>query len=557
MKKIFAVLLAFLMLVPLFTMQSFALGEDVWSDFEKDGIYYILIDEEEAYVMSYEGQEEESEPEEIVIPETVKHKRKTYTVTGVMDEAFVESHFSKITLPATIEYIGSNAFWGSAMLEEVVIPETCEIVYFGVDVFTGTPAEGKFFEKDINLIGKNVLYSYMSAEKEFAIPDYITILAPGCFMFSGIENVTFNDNITEIPQCAFYGCRNLKEIEIPDGVTYLYDSAFKDCINLEKVTLGADVEFISLACFAGTKIETIHLGAAVQSVAGAFYGCNNLKNITVDEDNEQLYTDDNALYYFYEYDFPEDFDVDFSGKDVTLEYYFGANTEESYTVESDVTYIGDYAFYNCRTLKSIDLSNAGLVGTKAFAYSTIEEVVIGNCDFIGESAFSGCKNLEKIDLSSVSTVDTAAFENCTNLKSVTLGDYVSYIGGLAFSNTAIEKIEIYGDYAYVGEDSFKSCKELKEVTFGDGVWHIGSNVLRYCDNVETVYISKTVDFFDENVFQNCEDVKFQVIKGSDGYKLIKSLGYDFEVVGKLTFFESISAFFESIFEFFFGWLIGM
>lgn len=556
MKKFVAVLLAMLMLVPVFSVQSFAGVMDDFVGFEKDGLYYYPWTENEVMIEGYFPQEEGSEPEELVIPATVKSGRDTYEVIGLDYGAFENSNYSKITLPDTIRYIYDNAFWGCAMLEEVVIPETCQLVYFGSDVFTGAPAEGKFFEKDVNIIGENVLYSYTGSESTFTIPDYVTILAPACFMFSGVENVIFNENIVIIPENTFYGCRNLKEFEIPDSIETIGASAFKDCSNLEKVTLGENVMLVGAACFANTKIETIHLGASVTEAAGAFYSCNNLKNVTVDEDNEWYYTDENALYYYYEYDYEFD-DFEYSGKDVYLEYYFGENTAESYTVKDDVTEIGNYAFYGCKTLKSIDLSNVSRVGMKSFAYSAIEEVDFGECYTIDESAFSGCKNLKEVDLSNVYSILTAAFENCTNLKDVTFSEEVYIIDGLAFSNTAVEKIEIYGDDVYIGEDAFKSCRNLKEVIFGDGVWFIESNVLRYCDNVETVYISKTVDEFGENAFQDCSHIKFLLIKGSDGYRFIKSLGYDFEIVGRLNFFESISEFFESIREFFFNLIFGM
>ncbi|MBQ7957903.1 MAG: leucine-rich repeat protein [Clostridia bacterium] len=557
MKKILSVFLVLLMLVPFFSMQTFAWEEEFSVEFEKDGIYYYQTEENEVYAWAYEPASEEEGTEELVIPETVKYNRETYVVTGIDDEAFFESHYSKVILPETIEYMGDDAFWGSAMLEEIVIPDTCEFEYFGANAFTGTPAEGRFFEKDVNVIGKNVLYSYMSQEKEFTIPDYITILASGCFMYSGIEKVTFNENITEIPDVAFCCCMNLKEITIPDGIIYLGDSAFKDCINLEKVTLGKDVQYIALSCFANTKIETIHLGAAVEDVQGAFHSCNNLKNVTVDENNKCYYTDENALYRLYEF---ESFDE--NGKEIiekypSLEYYFGGNTAEGYKVKNDIEEIGMYAFYNCKTLKSIDLSDVTYIGTKAFANSAIENVKLDSCDYISEAAFTNCKNLKEIDLSNVASVGVSAFENCTNLKTVVLGDYLSFVDGLAFANTAIEKIEIYGEDTFVGEDAFKSCKELKEVTFGDGVWYIGSNVLRYCDKVESVYISKTVQLLEDDTFADCEHINFKLIKGSYAYKHIKALGYDFEIVGRLTFFESIAEFFRSVYDFLFGWIFNI
>lgn len=554
MKKVLSVMLALLMLVPLFSMESFAWGDE-WAEFEKDGIYYMQTDDNEVCVYGYEYPEEGSEPTEVVIPETVRNRRITYTVTGVLDTAFTESNYSKITLPDTINYIGSEAFWASARLEEVVIPESCVLDYFGTDVFTGTPAEGKFFEKDVNTIGQNVLYSYTGDATEFAIPEEINILAAGCFMFSAIENVVFNENITDIPDFAFSCCRNLKEIEIPDDITMLGEAAFKDCMNLEKVILGESTEYIGINCFAGTKIKEINLPQYMADLSGAFNDCKYLEKITVDEANETFYADENALYSVYNY--TDEYEEE-SYSEKKLEYFFGANTHSSYETDEDVTIIGDYAFYNNKTIKEFSASGVSSIGTKAFAGTEIETFNWQTSDdeyyWIYDSAFANCKNLKTIDLSNVEYIATAAFENCTSLKDVELSESIYCVDPHAFCNTAIEEIEIYGFDTFVGEGAFKDCANLKEVTLGDGVSLVDAFVFQNCPALETVYLSKTILVFAENALIDCEDVTFEVIKGSEGYKLVKSLDYNFEVVGKITFLEQLSNFFSNIFAFLFGWL---
>lgn len=582
MKKLLAVLLAVLMITPAFSMQSFAIDfdfdfnfdiwgdEDDWEedweeddywedyiDFESDGILYSgFADELSVTVYGYTTEAEEGETEELVIPAEVTYEGETYTVTSIGEDAFVESHYSKITLPETINYIGSYAFWYSAMLEEIIIPESCEFYGFGVDVFAGTLAEGKFFEKDVNIIGQNVLYSYTGAEKTFEIPENITILAPACFMYTGIEEVVFNEYITEIPDFAFCGCRNLKEIEIPDTIYYVGEAAFKDCANLEEVTLGEKVTYLGIACFSNTKIETLHLGAEVINADGAFMNCPYLQEVTVSLLNEYFYADENALYNVYTY-YDEECPAEIDYEEIYLVYYFGKNTDESFTVSEDVNYISDYAFYNCKTLKHINMPDVFFIGAKAFANSSLENFDLkteySDC-FVGQAAFNNCKNLKKADLTHADTIDYAAFENCTSLEKVTLNEDVLCIDGLAFSNTALESVEIYGNESYIGEDIFKGCKNLKTVVFGDGVWWIDSNVIRDCEKIETVYLSKTIEEFGENAFQNCEHVTFEVIKYSDAYDYIKDSGYNYEIVGKIPFFERVIKFFEWLFEQLFGWM---
>ena len=72
--------------------------------------------------------------------------------------------------------------------------------------------------------------------------------------------------------------------------------AFQNCSNLTKVTLGEGVTYLDVDCFSNTKLESIHLGPNVYSIAGAFKDCKTLKNITIDDANTALVTDGKAVY---------------------------------------------------------------------------------------------------------------------------------------------------------------------------------------------------------------------------------------------------------------------
>lgn len=75
------------------------------------------------------------------------------------------------------------------------------------------------------------------------------------------------------------------------------------------------------------------------------------------------------------------------------------NGEGVIIFESDVTSIGDDAFFECRNLKSIEFSNS--------------------ITSIGESTFFGCVNLESITIpQSVISIGEMAFEGCTSLREI-------------------------------------------------------------------------------------------------------------------------------------------
>ncbi|MDD6704528.1 MAG: leucine-rich repeat domain-containing protein, partial [Clostridiaceae bacterium] len=415
--------------------------------------------------------------------------------------------------------------------------------------FDGTRALDYLSEKSPDgeiVIGQNVLLAYLGSETDYTVPDGITIIADMCFFGSGIENITIPETVEYIGPYAFASCFELKEITVPDSVAEIADGTFSYCMNLETLNLGDELEYIGLRALEGTKVKSVYIGKSVANVLGAFAGCNTIENITVSIDNEHYSTDGKALYY--KYDFDDESPV------YSLEYYIIGSDTDEFTVPENVSEIGNYAFYNCKQLKKVNLTSYVEIYDYSFAYCTFESFDFSKVYYIGSNAFEGCENLRYVDLSNAYNVGDSAFENCTALSEVVFGDSISWIGMAAFRNTALTEVNVGGDYTVVDEGAFQNCPDLRRVNFNDGVYSLGEYLFTGCPSLERVYIAESVEDFYENALAECEDIVFEVVKYSAGYDFVRDNGLNYEIVGKVSFFKRVADFFARIFDFLFGWL---
>ncbi len=190
------------------------------------------------------------------------------------------------------------------------------------------------------------------------------------------------------------------------------------------------------------------------------------------------------------------------------------NVEHLY-VGSELSGIGDYAFYGCMNLKKITLEN-GL-------------------DTIGNYAFANCRNMSEIELeitSRISTIGDHAFYHCESLTSFTMPRQVSKVGDSAFEGcVSLKDIELCGAGARVnlevlGYSVFKNCKALESITFPSSYEEddVNINMFEGCKSLKTIKVqSDLINFvetpggsFGFNEFKNTvlESFYFEGIKNS-------------------------------------------
>ena len=212
-------------------------------------------------------------------------------------------------------------------------------------------------------------------------------------------------------------------------------------------------------------------------------------------------------------------DVDLSGITNTSGVNFnGKENLLRIILPTNLTSIGDQAFYYCKALTSITIPNS--------------------VESIEDHAFYYCGNLTSITIpNSVTSIGVTAFGDCTSLTSVTIPNSVTSIGEFAFSNcysltTIVVEVgnQVYdsrdncnaiietttntliagcsnttipNSISSIGDAAFWGCSSLTSVTIPNSVTSIGDWAFSYCSSLISITIPNSVTSIGNSAFDGC------------------------------------------------------
>ena len=205
---------------------------------------------------------------------------------------------------------------------------------------------------------KRLLRAPSGLNGKYSIRKGVEVIGNSAFLFcSSLTNINIPNSVTNIGDSAFSGCHSLTNINIPNSVTNIGDSAFYGCRSLTSINIPNSVTNIG---------------------EWAFYGCKSLTNIIIPSSvvnmngnpfcgwNGDLHNESKAFVY--------ERQVLFNKDKTTLIAYRSKDT--NYIIPNSVTNIGNYAFYECKSLTNINIPNSVTnIGDYAFQYVfiTIEQ----------------------------------------------------------------------------------------------------------------------------------------------------------------------------------------
>ena len=143
------------------------------------------------------------------------------------------------------------------------------------------------------------------------------------------------------------------------------------------------------------------------------------------------------------------------------------------SVESDgqlvpVTSIGRHAFWDCKSLTSVTISEGVIhIWNGAFGRcSSLTSIEFpSSMDSFSEEVFYECTSLVSIILPGrMTSIEDATFDGCTSLTSVTIPSGVVFIGSRCFSDcTSLASIELPAGVNKIEEYAFHGCTALADI----------------------------------------------------------------------------------------------
>ena len=196
------------------------------------------------------------------------------------------------------------------------------------------------------------------------------------------------------------------------------------------------------------------------------------------------------------------------GKSIGGYAFYGCRSLTSIKITNSVTSIGESAFSNCSSLTSISITNSVTsIGKSAFSNcSSLTSISIPNgVESIDFCTFEDCSGLTSIIIpNSVTSIGAGAFEDCSGLTSIIIPDSVTSIGRAAFSNcSSLTSISIPNGVESIDFYTFEDCSGLTSIIMPNSVTSIGGSAFSNCSSLTSISIPNSVTSIGESAFSNC------------------------------------------------------
>ncbi len=406
------------------------------------------------------------------------------------------TNLASVTLHHAILAIDNNAFYGCSNMYRVNITDLTAWLRIN---FVSEYSNPLCYAHNLYLNGTKIT--------ELTIPSGVSTIKKHAFRGCSMTSVDIpNYTVTSIGNSAFESCSSLTSVYIGNSVTSIGENAFRGCSNLPSVFIPSSMTVINAGVFREcTNLTSVDLPNGISQIGeNAFYNCSSLTDLVIPDEVPST---------------------------IGAYAFCGCSSLTSVTIPSTVNSIGNFAFSSCGSLTSVTINSNAIASASyselfnmknKFGNQVTRYTFGSNITSIGQNAFYDCTGMAELILpSSLSSIGNNAFQNCSGLNWVKISDLNAwyaidfanaYANPLYYANhfyvntnevvnlTVTSNISEIKDYAFVG------YKGLHSVSIGNYVTSIGNSAFENCSGLTSVTIGNSVNTIGDDAFKDCTNL---------------------------------------------------
>ena len=396
----------------------------------------------------------------------------------------------KLNFPAKLTSVGDNAFRSCLSLELDNLPNS--LLYVGREAFCDVPLKALKLDRKVEM-GAGAFSNTPITEIEMTTPcdsiregtfrdcpnlTKITIgeglkyIGYSAFSNSPVKEANLPSTLRDISSYAFLGyssyCPFINDIQPENHIRYIGKVAYQ-CVDrdLEEYTIKDGTVTLADELFESSQGNAFHIPASVEQIGNRAFAYTQIKAL------------------------PEMLGL----KRIGGEAFYGCKNLKKLTIPETVEYIGGRAFYGCSNIWSLTY-NAINAECESFMEpnAPLEKIVIGGkVRRLPNVIFSGREFTEVALPSCLERIDDYAFSGCENLTTINLSDSIRYIGDNAFSGcSSLKNIHWPLRLTTIGSRAFRQTA-LETISLPEGVTSVGDGAFYICPFAKTVYIPSTAN----------------------------------------------------------------
>jgi uncharacterized coiled-coil protein SlyX len=157
--------------------------------------------------------------------------------------------------------------------KRVVVPKEIDgqpVISIGEKAFQNAPLSEVVLPSTVKAILDRAFFG-CSNLKHIDLPENLRYMGKSCFQESGLESITLPLSIRKIPDCCFLHCHALHTVVLSTQTTALGRHIFFDCSSLKQIALPDSLQTIEECCFGKTDIETLILPSGLIKISSEVF----------------------------------------------------------------------------------------------------------------------------------------------------------------------------------------------------------------------------------------------------------------------------------------------